>query len=85
MFSSKITTTCLMGVLVFACLGLTKVAVEALGAPMSAAAEVATADDDGDGAASEPGTVAASTRAASTAPALEAHRPKVVPRRRGMS
>ena len=82
MFSSKITTTCLMGVLVFAFFGWTKATVGAL-EPVSAAAEVATVADDVRGAASEPGTVAVRTRAAS-APA-EAHRPKVVPRRRGMS
>ena len=80
MFSSKITTTCLMGVLVFAFFGLTKATGNALGPPIGAA-EVAT-DDVGGGAASEPG-MGVSARAAS-APA-EAHRPRVVPRRRGMS
>src|SRR3954453_5796664 len=82
MFSSKITTTCLIGVLVFAFLGRVKAT---LGVALSAALDPTDgggAERDARGAASDPG-VTPRTRAVS-APA-EAHRPKAVPRRGGMS
>src|SRR4051794_12714998 len=76
MFSSKITTTCLMGYLVF-------FAVTTAGRGAEATTEAARAADVGGGAAASDPGVSPRTRAV-RAPA-EAHRPMDVPTRRGMS